>query len=389
MRRAVVLSWVAFASATIAVAVACGDDESAATPPTDPTADAGEDTSTGDPGDASASETSVDEGCKTAAAPSDDCSADAGACERKTLYISNQSTFPFAIVTDDANVYWIAQTGPADAAYDGTASASIFRVAKSGTSTQQATVLAQDQSRATTLVRDGADLYWIASEVSDAGSTSTLRKLEGASGAPKDVATFPGVARRLVRAAPGVFFTADSQGNVRRVTKDGMVADVDKTSTTPSLAATKDAVFAGGGQIARVSRLPVAGGAGTTFFEVPDGGPDAALPGVHVLGADCDRMFGVRDDEGSFFWSPAANGTLTATASAFDDAADIASDEAFVYVAERRAGGGVFRGKRDGSGFVSLYTGDVWRLAVDADGIYWGEHAKGSLAGNVFMQTKK
>jgi hypothetical protein len=100
-------------------------------------------------------------------------------------------------------------------------------------------------------------------------------------------------------------------------------------------------------------------------------------------------MFGIRDDEGAFFWSPAESATYTATAATFDDGQDIASDEGFVYVAQRRAGGGVFRGARDGKGFGSLYTGDVWRLAVDDEGIYWGEHAKGSLAGNVFMQTKK
>ena len=100
-------------------------------------------------------------------------------------------------------------------------------------------------------------------------------------------------------------------------------------------------------------------------------------------------MFGIRDDEGAFFWSPAASGTYTATTATFEDGQDIVSDEGFVYVAERRGGGGVFRGARDGKSFASLYTGDVWRLAVDDEGIYWGEHAKGSLAGNVFMQTKK
>jgi hypothetical protein len=265
----------------------------------------------------------------------------------------------------------------------------VLRVSKAGASTQQATVLADNQSRTTTLIKDGADLYWIVSTASDAGSSSTLRRLAGATGSPEDVSTFAGIARRLVRAAPGVFFAADNLGNVRRLTKDGMVSDIEKTSSTPSLAATKDFVFTGGGQLARVDRLPAGGGPGSTFFAVPDGTPDASLPGVHVLGADCDRMFGVRDDEGAFFWSAASPGSYTATTATFADGQDIASDEGFVYVAERRAGGGVFRGARDGKGFASLYTGDVWRLAVDDDGIYWGEHAKGSLAGNVFMQKKK
>jgi hypothetical protein len=262
-------------------------------------------------------------------------------------------------------------------------------VSKTGASTQQATVLADNQSRATTLIKDGADLYWIVSTATDAGSTSTLRKLAGASGTPQDIATFSGIARRLVRASPGVFFAADHLGSVRRLTKDGMVAEIEKTSTTPSLAASKDFVFAGGGQLERVDKLPAAGGPGSSFFGIPDGSPDAALPGVHVLGADCDRLFGIRDDEGAFFWSPAASAGYTEATATFNDGQDIASDEGFVYVAQRRSGGGVFRGGRDGKGFGSLYTGDVWRLAVDGDGIYWGEHAKGSLAGNVFMQTKK
>jgi hypothetical protein len=387
VHRTALLSWLAVVTVAVACGVACGEDEVAATAPPDTTADAGEDTST-EPIDASTSETSSPDGCKTAAAPSAECTADAAACERKTLYISNTSTFPFAMVTDDANVYWVAQSGTGDAPYDGTASASILRISKTGQSTQQATVLAEDQPRATTLIKDGSDLYWIVSTANDAGSTSTLRKLAGATGAPQDIATFSGIARRLVRVASGVFFTVDGSGNVRRLTKDGMVSDIGKTSTTPSLAANKDFVFASGGQLARVDRIPVAGGSGS-FLALPDGGPDAALPGVHVLGADCDRMFGIRDDEGAFFWSPAVSATYTATTATFEDGQDIVSDDGFVYVAQRRAGGGVFRGSRDGKGFASLYTGDVWRLAVDDDGIYWGEHAKGSLAGNVFMQTKK
>lgn len=388
-RTAVLFWWLASSLGALSVGVACGDEETPATPPPDGTPDASEDTPAIDPGDTSTSETSVAETCATPKAPADACAAKVDGCERKTLYISNTSTFPFAIVTDETNVYWVAQSGPTDAAYDGTASGSVLRVSKTGVSTQQATVLAENQSRITTLVKDGADLYWIVSTSSDAGSSSTLRKLQGATGSAQDVSTFSGVARRLVRVAPGVFFAADNLGNVRRLTKDGSVADIEKTSTTPSLAATKDFVFAGGGQLARVDKLPAGGGPGGTFFGIPDGTPDAALPGVHVLGADCDRMFGIRDDEGAFFWSPSASATYSPTAATFGDGQDIGADERFVYVAERKQGGGVFRGERDGKGFASLYTGDVWRLAVDDDGIYWGEHAKGSLAGNVFMQKKK
>jgi len=398
MRRVVLAASLVAAGAIIAIA--CGDDEAATPPPDGSTVDASEDTTTIDPGDANDGSTPIDPGCRTAAAPSAKCGASPTACERKTLYISSSSTFPFAIVTDDANVYWVAQSGPADAAYDGTAIGSVYRVAKNGDATQAATVLAKDQSRVTTLVRDGVDLYWIASEANDAGSTSTLRRVTNVAGTPgavEDLATFGGIARRLVRVGPGVFFTADSMGAVRRLAKDATkpafeVSDIEKTSTTPSLAASKDLVFASGGQVERVDSLPKAGGPPSTFLTVPEAGPDAALPGVHVLGADCDRVFGIRDDQSSFFWSNVANAQYTGTTSTFDDAQDILSDEGFVYVA-RRKGGGVERGGRDGKGFASLYTGDVWRLAVDDDGIYWGEHGNpktgGSLAGNVFMQTKK
>jgi hypothetical protein len=369
-----------------AIASACGDDASPATSEPDASTDATSDRSTGD-GDGGDDADAGDLGCRTAAAPSAKCAASPDACERKTLYISSSSTYPFAIVTDEANVYWVA-----GAAYDGTAAASILRVSKTGASTQQATVLAQNQSRTTTLVRDGADLYWIASEANDAGGASTLRRLAGATGSPQDVATFSGLAERLVRVAPGVFFTVDAQGDVRRLTKDGGVMEIDKTSTTPALATSKDVVFAGGGKFERVDVMPSGGGSPSTFFALfdagPDGATDAALPGAHVLGADCDRMFGIRDDVSALFWSPVATSGYHSTAALFDGAEDIISDEGFVYVA-RRKGGGVERGTRDGSGFASVYVGDVWRLAVDDDGIYWGEHAKGALAGNVFMQTKK
>src|SRR5690606_10028154 len=131
---------------------------------------------------------------------------------------------------------------------------------------------------------------------------------------------------------------ADHEGAVRRLTRDGSVSDVGKTSATPSLAASKDAVFAGGGLTAHVVVAASAGGAASPFLSVPDGGPDADLPGVHVLGADCDRLFGVRGDEGAFFWSPVASAAVAATAATFDDAEDVAADEGFVYVSRRKGG---------------------------------------------------
>jgi hypothetical protein len=387
MRRALfVAPWILAA----VVAAACGDEEEAAVAPPADVPEAG-DARPSEPIDA-ADAAPADLGCRTPKGPSPACAQSPSACERKTLYLSQTSTFPFAMVTDATNVYWVAQSG-GDAAYDGAAAASVLRVSKSGEPTQAAVVLAVDQERTTTLVRDGEDLYWIASHATDAGSESTLRRLRAAAKAPgcpgcappEVVATFPGIGRRLVRVAPGVLFSVDHGGVVRRLTKDGGVTTSGETSASPSLAAGLDQVFAGGGLTAEVVRIGAAGGTAVPFVVLPEAGPDAALPGAWLLGADCSRVFGVRD-EGAFWWSPAAGG-YTATSETFAGATDIAADEGFVYVA-RRKGGGVVRGGRDGSGFTNLYAGDVARLAIDDEGVYWGEHAKGSLAGNVFMQTK-
>lgn len=393
MRRALLLAPWAVAAA---IAVACGDDEEAVAPAPIDAVDGG-DARSSEPIDAADADPG-EPGCTKARAPSAACAASATACERRTLYLSPTSTFPFAIVTDSANVYWVAQSG-GDPAYDGAASASVLRVSKTGAPTQTATVLATDQERTTTLVRDGADLYWITSHATDAGAGSTLRRLRDAANAsgcpgcapPEDLATFPGIARRLVRAAPGVFFAVDHEGNVRRLAKEASastfaVAELDTTSASPSLAAGLDQVFAGGGLVSRVVRIGANGGSAGTFLTLPEAGPDAALPGAYVLGADCTRLFGVRD-RGELWWSPGASSAYTDTDASFAEATDIVADEGFVYVA-RRKGGGVARGARDGSGFATVYTGDVARLAVDDEGVYWGEHAKGSLAGNVFMQTK-
>lgn len=391
MRRALLLAPWAIAAV---VAAACGDEDEASAPPPSVVPDASDEHFVA-PADTGAPD-AAEPGCRTPKAPSATCASSPTACERRTLYLSPTSTFPFAIVTDANNVYWVAQSG-GDAAYDGTARASVLRVAKTGAPTQAAAVLALDQERTTTLVRDGADLYWIASHATDAGADSTLRRIRDAAKAPtcpacappEDLATFPGIARRLVRVAPGVLFAVDHEGNVRRLAAGGAgftVTTADRTSASPSLAAGLDQVFAGGGLTSRVVRIGAAGGTGADFVTLPEAGPDAALPGAHVLGADCTRVFGVRD-QGALWWSPAAPVAYADTNTVLSEATDIAVDEGFVYVA-RRKGGGVERGGRDGSGFTNLYTGDVSRLAVDDEGIYWGEHGKGSLAGNVFMQTK-
>lgn len=392
MRR---LAIAASLSAAAAFALACGDDEEpAATPPSDLPDASLDDALAAD--DARADAT-VEPSCRTPRAPSDACAADPTGCERRTLYISPTSTFPFALATDAENVYWVAQSG-GDPAYDGDASAAVMRVAKSGASTQPAIVLAADQARATTLVRDGDDLYWIVSRATDGGGASTLRRLRSAAKAagwpacapPEDLASFPGVARRLVRAGAGVLFTVDDAGVVRRLARGPgasfSAAEVGTTSAAPSLAAADEQVFAGGGESGRVLRIPAGGGAAAPFLALPDAGPDAGLPGAYVLGAACDRLYGIHD-EGAFFGSGVDAGNYVGSAASFALATDIAADEGFVYVS-RRKGGGVSRGRRDGTGFVTVYAGDVARLWVDDDGIYWGEHAKGAIAGNLFMQTK-
>jgi len=389
MRREVFV-WIAL------LGFSCSSEDDASTPPPSDVPDGG------DIGDGPASSDVANDGddasfagCHTPHGPTADCLADASGCARRTLYLSPTSTFPFAMVTDDKNVYWAAQAGVTNDAYDGTAFASILRISKTESPEQAAAVLAKDQERTTTLVRDGADLFWISSQTFDGGATSTFRRLRDVAKAygcpnclpPDNIAQFPGIARRLVRVSPGVFFAVDDSGNVIRLSISAN--DVDVTSAAPSLAVSDTRVFAGGGLTQRVIRLdPTSGAPGIPFVTVPDGGPDAALPGAWVLGADCDRLFGVHGDKGSFWWSAAANGTFNASSTGFDQATDIASDDGFVYVAQKK-GGGLSRGARDGSGFTNLYTGDVWRLAVDDDGVYWGEHAKGSLAGNVFMQPKK
>ncbi|HEY8077685.1 MAG TPA: hypothetical protein VIF62_26345, partial [Labilithrix sp.] len=56
------------------------------------------------------------------------------------------------------------------------------------------------------------------------------------------------------------------------------------------------------------------------------------------------------------------------------DIADLRADGTFVYVARQNAGG-VFRAREDNPGILEeLRPGDVWRIAVTADAIYWGDH---------------
>ena len=105
-----------------------------------------------------------------------------------------------------------------------------------------------------------------------------------------------------------------------------------------------------------------------------------------MLASDCQDLFAFRDDE--LYAARGGAGPLALLASLGEAPLDVAADERFLHLAVSGKGGGLFRVAKNGKGLERLIEGDVWRLAVDDEGVYWGEHAKGWLSGNLFMLQK-
>jgi hypothetical protein len=384
-------------SAAFATAAACDDGDAAPTSPADGGIDATEEVAAPLDADLDASDAGS---CRAPSFADSPCAKDPKKCQLRTLYLATKQEFPFGVATDTANVYWIAQAprdGGADAgaeAVRGQAKGTIRRVSKKGDATQAAVDLARDQDRATVLVLDGPDLYWIATSVTAGGeATSTLRRVRNAASAacspacpaPEDVATFPAELRRLVRVGSETFFAVGRGGQLVRFAPGQGAKEVTTTGTSPSLARTESHVWAGSGQNPPIARAALDGtGLEPAVLSLPP--IDASLRGANVLASDCLDLFAVRGTE--LYAARGGAGPLELLTDLTTNAPlDVVADERFLHLAVPDTGG-VYRVSKDGTGIVRLIDGDAWRLAVDDEGVYWGEHAKGSLAGNLFMLPK-
>jgi hypothetical protein len=365
------------------------------------TSDAGPDDSGRDASDGSAPDGS---GLPALAAPCPPASGGAGLpgqWQQRVLYTPSVRMYPFDMATDATHVTWLAHVGtnyggPDTEAYNGSGMAVLLRAPKDGNG--PAVTLARDQPSARALVLDGDYAYFT---TDSSGSKRLVRQRRDADcsvdcAEPTPVMTFPPGVKidKLVRPEPGLLFAIGEAGQVFRV-KLGDVSPtrVSTSGTYPSLTATTTDVYASAGLSPDVVKVPVSGGAPVEpylSFPPADGGP----PGVVPIATDCTALWMVRE-----FAQPqiyrhdlASAGSLTPVGGTLDvNAFDLAVDTRFLYVASPNAGGIALVEKSSGNR-IGIYNGNVHRVAVDDDGVYFGEHGPQATTpkpGTMIMLVKK
>lgn len=307
--------------------------------------------------------------------------------------------YPFAIATDRLHVTWVAQLGEPDggvdtAPYNGNGNAVVMRAPKLGVG--MPAIVARDQPGATTVALDGLQVYWTTWQKSEATLLQQRRDVDCKIDcpAPEIVVTFPSGERiaRLVSVAPKVLFALSQSGKVYRIGLGTVPAQVLESGTFPAITATSTHVFASAGLKGFVGRVQVDGGASDPSYLAVPPVPDAGV-GVSPIATDCTSLWMTRampdgrHVAGHDLSVPGSFQDLVLLGPAVD-VFDMAADAKYVYVAAANAGG-VFAVDKSSKGIVRPYAGNVFALAVDEDGVYFGEHAAGPTAGGMFMLVKK
>ena len=105
MLRRGMLVGLAFAVA-LAAGAACDDGESDVAPAAEAGVDAAEEVAAPLDADLDASDAGS---CRAPSFAESGCATNAKQCKLRTLYLATKQEFPFAVATDAANVYWLAQ----------------------------------------------------------------------------------------------------------------------------------------------------------------------------------------------------------------------------------------------------------------------------------------
>ena len=318
------------------------------------------------------------------------------AWQKRSLFVppaGGPKMFPFAIATDATHVTWATQIEAPGALnpYDGVGDGMIMRVPKDGSGTP--VILATSQRFTRALALDGIFAYWVTyGEDNYARLMRTPRGCVVSCGPPEERGMFPRGNRidRIKRAVDGVLFAISDSGNLFRI---------DVTSTTPTLvyaaagnaglAVTTSAAYASAMDWPAVGKAPVAGGAGADLFRpAPD---DAGPVGVVPIATDCASLWMVRESTPPIVLEYALGSSPSRTTLPMAlpiGAFDLAADDRWLYFGAANAGGLYLVEKMTGTSNL-LQGGNVWRIAVDRDGVYYGEHDRNSGTGNLYMLVKK
>lgn len=299
------------------------------------------------------------------------------ACAQRTLHATSGQAYPFTITTDATHVYWIEQVaadaGGASDPYNGHGLARVLRTAKRPASAPigAADELASGQRFAQALALDGAYVYFT-HELSATTQVLRLRRdCTPPCAAPEEVVTLPNLSiRTLLRSAPGVIYAQAFDGVTFRITAATKTLEkVLEVGNFASITATNDAVYLTSAS-SPLQRIATNG----DVTDLRDVDASASV-GYYGLTNDCSTLW-ARAGKGPTGLVPLSfMGQASAAAYTFPTEAvfDVKADARFLWVAVANAGG-VYAYETPTATLSLVRKGNVFALAVDDDGVYWGDH---------------
>ncbi|AKV02472.1 hypothetical protein AKJ09_09135 [Labilithrix luteola] len=303
---------------------------------------------------------------------------------KKTLLYEPPSRprFPFAITTDAKYVYWIEQDNTADG-YNGNSNARILRVSKAG---GVAVEIASNQPSASALALDGEYVYWATYTAGSATPSATIARAGRVCAAgscvvePLTTLAAGGRVSKLVSAGPGVLVARMASANAALIDTKQATAKLSSLAQAASgVAPAPLAIYATRSDSAAIVEYSRDLGSSAPFT------PTTSNDGYLSLASDCTKLWVTRSS--SLLAVDIALRTISsAFPQTFSDVFDSAVDEKFFYVARANAGGVDAFEKITGAK-TNLWSGNVFALDVDDDGIYWGDHAQ-STGGDLYMLEK-
>lgn len=313
-----------------------------------------------------------------------DCDPVSG-CTLTLLFKPAEVEWPFGIVTDAEKVYWVTQTNTQtdSPAYDGAGAAKIHWISKRGT--RERKTMTGGQVRTTAAALDGDSVYWPAR--AENGTSWVLRRGErNCANESKDncgtsffVALGEEPVVDLRSTVPGHMVAATSKGTVILIdlaSKQALRFPV--TGDLPTLATTELSAFAASGYVHGVAEVVYAQMSSRPYDAVPDAGKQS---GIGLLATDCTTLFGLRTPESTgdrdVFALGGASPRAVGTISRGFDPKTIAADARHLYV-----GGSAGLYVKDiaaGTPFAHRDGPEIWRIAVDDDGVYYANHTTGEL----------
>jgi hypothetical protein len=202
---------------------------------------------------------------------------------------------------------------------------------------------------------------------------------------------------RLRRAAPGVLFALADNGAVFRLNLGAAAATQAQLTTTgqyPSLTVTDTDVYASAAKFNQILRMPLASAASPPLTDVSFATVASADPGASLIASDCQALWWVRkvppSTPGLFSHPHGDAGAISAPISLTGLSTwDLTADARFVYVGAANAGGVYAVDKAKPGPPLLRYSGNVFALAVDDEGVYFGEHGQVAGAGTMWMLVKQ